>query len=336
MPKSHNHFSEAKKGLIIGFIQSGKSYREIHRLTGMSIGNISKLYKKFQKTGTVQNLKRSGRPAKVTTQIEKKVQQMISKKRDITSKEIQSKLQKDISLSDSTIRRIRKKLGYTGSKGKPIDKLSQGQKLERLRWLKKYKKSNFSGWIWSDEKPFELYKRRRLVWKAPGESVPLVSTTKYPPKVSVWAAISKKGKSDIAIWKGRQNSKKYTEILQQYLLPFINKAFKQRYIFQQDRDTTHRSRFTLQWLEKKKIRTVFTPANSPDLNPIELIWNILQARVSARNPQSEKQLIKIIKKEWALITQDEINKCINHCKSLGTQVLENEGNYCDSRRKRRT
>ena len=46
------------------------------------------------------------------------------------------------------------------------------------------------------------------------------------------------------------------------------------------------------------------PSQSPDMNPIEHLWQRLKARVSARKPTNLNNLEKIVREEWAKLNDD--------------------------------
>jgi len=46
------------------------------------------------------------------------------------------------------------------------------------------------------------------------------------------------------------------------------------------------------------------PANSPDLNPIENLWNIVKRNVEKRMPQNQKYLTGFMKEEWDAIPKN--------------------------------
>jgi hypothetical protein len=106
-------------------------------------------------------------------------------------------------------------------------------------------------------------------------------------QVHVWAAICHSGRSALHIHVGSINSEVYIECVEEALLPSLyekkwlglNKRIK--YVFQYDGASCHKSKLTLGWLRKHLPKHITAlkkgewPANSPDLSPIETLWNIL-------------------------------------------------------------
>ena len=82
--------------------------------------------------------------------------------------------------------------------------------------------------------------------------------------------------------------------------------------FQQDNAPAHRSERTRKWFNAKKIPLLQWPPQSPDMNLIESIWNVIGRRINSRNilPASLSELKLIIKEEWERISQKELEDLI--------------------------
>lgn len=50
--------------------------------------------------------------------------------------------------------------------------------------------------------------------------------------------------------------------------------------------------------EKAGVKTLNWPGNSPDLNPIENLWNSMGVKISKCKPSSIKQLEMLLEKIW--------------------------------------
>lgn len=141
----------------------------------------------------------------------------------------------------------------------------------------------------------------------------------------MYAAISRKGKSEITIWQGWQNSEMYCATLEQVLVPFIKTTHPRYHRYYHDKDTTHCSNHTKAWLEMKKIKYKYLPTNSPDLNPLEFIWWILDSRVCKHSSQTIEEYKKWICEEWANISMEEIQNVIDRLAQYLHKIIEAGG-----------
>ena len=108
--------------------------------------------------------------------------------------------------------------------------------------------------------------------------------------VMVWAGISAQGKTDLhVIDNGTLTALRYVnEILDVYVRPYAD-AVGENFILMDDNARAHRARITD---EQATIVRMEWPARSPDLNPIEHAWDMLQTAVSSRplQPASVQEL----------------------------------------------
>lgn len=184
-------------------VKSGKSYRAVAREKGIHHSTVLRIHKSFIKKKSYEKGKRSGRKSLLSTDLSTKIEKEIEKSPTITSSELKKILAPGAGPCESSLRNYRRSLGYSSSKGKPQDILTERHKVERKDYCESHKRDKFSNVLFTDEKPFELFKARRKVWRKRGSPVVHRITTKYPPKIQVWGGISKMGKTDLVIWYKR-------------------------------------------------------------------------------------------------------------------------------------
>jgi len=89
------------------------------------------------------------------------------------------------------------------------------------------------------------------------------------------------------------NAQRYIKILESKLLPFL--PIHGTRTFQQDLAPCHMAKSVEYWLLKKKIKLLDWPGNSPDLNPIKNLWELLKRRVARLTPKNMHDLTFWIK-----------------------------------------
>lgn len=242
-----------------------------------------------------------------------------------------------VNVSTHTLQQTLHEEGYYARVGKRKPFVSEPNRKIRLNWAKERLNwtSECETIIWSDESRFEVYggDGRTYVWRLPNEKYDvncLVPTFKSGRRgVMVWGCFTAHGLGPLIRVNGRQTSKDYVELLETYLLPFLDILDPDlEYTFQDDNAPIHRARIVHKWLEENQIVHLPWPAQSPDLNPIENIWDELERRVRGRIPlpTSEAELFSFLEEEWYNIDESVYHKLVSSMPDRLYAVKKAKGN----------
>ncbi|KAK3528161.1 hypothetical protein QTP86_023883, partial [Hemibagrus guttatus] len=140
----------------------------------------------------------------------------------------------------------------------------------------------------------------------------IIPTVKYGGgSVMVWGCFAASGPGRLAVINGTMNSAVYQKLLKENVRPSVcDLKLKRTWVLQQDNDPKHASKSTSEWLKKNKMKTLEWPSQSPDLNPIEMMWHDLKNVVHARKPSNVAELQQYCKYEWAKIPPQRCNRLI--------------------------
>jgi transposase len=88
----------------------------------------------------------------------------------------------------------------------------------------------------------------------------------------------------------------YKGIVENIMLPHAKRKIGRDWIFQQDNDPKHTSGLVKWAMATKKIRLLEWPSQSPDLNPIEYLWEDLD-RCKVRKPKNQNHFFEMLKEK---------------------------------------
>uniref|UniRef100_A0A3B3DJG5 Transposase n=1 Tax=Oryzias melastigma TaxID=30732 RepID=A0A3B3DJG5_ORYME len=320
MPRS-KEIQEEMRTKVTEIYQTGKGYKAISKALGLQRTTVRAIIHKWRKHGTVVNLPRSGRPPKITPRAQRQLIREVTKDPRATSKELQASLTSiKVSVHDST---IRKRLGKNGLHGrvprrKPL--LSKKNIKARLNFAKKHLDDCQDFWeniLWTDETKVELFGRcvSRYIWRKSNTAFHkknIIPTVKYGGgSVMVWGCFAASGPGRLAVIDGSMNSTVYQKVLKENVRPSVHQLkLKRSWVLQQDNDPKHTSKSTSEWLKKSKMKTLEWPSQSPDLNPIEMLWYDLKKVVHARKPSNKAELQQFCKDEWAKIPPERCKRLV--------------------------
>jgi len=178
-----------------------------------------------------------------------------------------------------------------------------------ITWWEKAEKLEF----YNDE---EDYIQRPAMPSKPRRRPTTETTDEYQARVREWEAL-RPHDAEVKVGGNHMTQKYYTERLLPVYIEAIHKARLRDagpWLFQEDGDPSHGMRKEGLARELKNanwITNLKHPAQSPDLNPIEAIWNIIKQRLRRKIFYSEEEVKEALQDEWSKITMKEVRTRIS-------------------------
>ncbi len=142
----------------------------------------------------------------------------------------------------------------------------------------------------------------------------------------IWGAMSSAGVGPLCFLKTNVTSPIYQYILEHFMLPSADQLFKDAdFIFQQDLAPAHTAKSTKSWLNNHGVSVLDWPENSPDLNHIENLWDIVKRKMRNTRPKNADELKATVKETWASIPPQQCHKLITSMPRRIETVIKAKG-----------
>ena len=149
--------------------------------------------------------------------------------------------------------------------------------------------------------------------------------------IHVWAGIALNGRTELVVLERNVTAETYAEVLRQHFVPFSTSKLDglQNCILQDDNAPPHRAASVQQWKEQLGIRTLRWPSRSPDMNPIEHVWDLIKRKIHHHNqpPQNASELRQAILDAWQELPQAVINRLVLSMSNRVAALLRARGAY---------
>lgn len=326
---------------IVALIEDGRSQRYVSRALGIPRTTVQDAWNRYLETGSCTRRAGSGRRRATTTVDDRFVVLNALRDRRSTAVQLQHRLQtaRGVEVSERTIRRRLVEGGLKSRRPATGPELLPRHRRARLEFARLH--SNWTPHQWSkvlftDESRFCLRSPdgRERVWRRPNERYTDCTISERRSfnggSVMVWAGISSEAHTELLfVENGALNAHRYVEdILHEAVVPyshFIGDGFT----LMHDNARPHVARVVTDFLDEVGIQRLNWPACSPDLNPIEHLWDQLQRGIRRRPalPETLQDLRAVLYEEFEAIPQNSLTHLIDSLPRRLNDVIRARGGH---------
>ena len=316
---------------ILGLLQAGFSQAAVARRFNVARSTVVRLVRRFGATGSAADSPRSGAP------------RVTSRRQDnyIRVRHLRNRFLNAAQIALTTI----------GTRGRPVHRmtifrrlrehgirahrpyrgplLTQRHRRNRVLFAANHRQQNWRNVVFSDESRFNLYHTdgRQRVYRRRGERFcdnTVIQHDRFGGGgVMVWGAINHNFKSRLIIIDGNLTARRYVdEIVHPVLIPRLRRQPNVNHLtFQHDNARAHTAAVTANFLQQQGVHVMDWPSISPDLNPIEHLWDELDHRLRRRQRplQTLRELRQALEQEWNNIHIATVRRL---CRSMPSRLKE--------------
>ncbi|UYV66895.1 FNTB [Cordylochernes scorpioides] len=304
------------RGMVIGLKRAGWSIRQIAADTHLGASTVHRLWRRWLEQGNVAIYRNAGATRVTLARVVRRILHTLD--HSISTRTISRRLVANGLYSCRPLRRL------------PLTPPNRRQRLEwcraRSTWMTEWHRV-----VFSDESRFCLSSdsRRVRVWPRRGERSNPAAIVERPTVrqrgIMVWGTIAYDSRSPLLRIHGTMTAQRYVDdVLRPVTLPYLQGV--PNALYQQDNARPHTARISQQALQD--VQMLLWPPYSPDLSPIEHVWDIIGRRLHALpQPRSEDELWQMVEREWRAIPQDAIRTLIDSLPRRVAACIAVRGGY---------
>lgn len=324
-------------------IENGRSYGDVADMFGKSKSTIHRNVTRWRQTGEYVRRPGQGRKRSTTAVDDRFITLQTLRNRRRTAVQTRNELEevRGTRISERTVRRRLKEVGLKSYRPKKASKLQRRHRVARLAFAREHRNWNDDQWgqvLFTDESRFcvnSIDGRERL-YRRPGEQNEQFNFT---PTVSfgggsvmVWGGICLGARTELVVIDGGAlTADRYIrDVLQDHVVPFAP-HIGANFLLMQDNARPHVARCVTDFLNQVEIPTMNWPACSPDLNPIEHVWDMLGRRLRSRIPavQNREDVRGALIEIWDNLPQEMIDNLIRSMgRRMAAVIRARGGNTC--------
>ncbi|GFV43247.1 transposable element Tcb2 transposase [Trichonephila clavipes] len=321
---SRHHIDDFMRGRIIGKIEEGRKITDVAREFDIAHSVVSRLWKSFKTTGMCSRRPGGGRVRSTAPAEDRYIVLSAKRNRRTTAQQVANQFlaASGKQISQKTVARRLRGGGLYARRPVVCVPLTRQHRTAHLQWCREHHNWTEQDWacvLFSDESRFSLSSdcRRQLIWRESGTAYRpenIQEKDRYPTcSIMVWADIMINGRTRLhVVANGTMTGQRYID---EVLLPHVRLyrgAVGDKLVFMDDNATCHRTLAVQDCLDSEGIHQLVWPARSPDLNPIENVWDALGRQVASRNypPTNKNPLIRALTEEWDKLPQQLLDNVV--------------------------
>ncbi|KAJ4446924.1 hypothetical protein ANN_13625 [Periplaneta americana] len=277
----------------VALYDDGRSVRYIANVMNMARSTTHDAIKRYRETLEYTRRPGSGRPRATNPNEDRYMVLRVLRERNLPATSVAQQFvnMHGRPISAKTVRRRLKASGLISSRPATGPRLLRMHRVERLRFANDHRDWRNGQWscvLFTDESRFNLCSPdgRERVWRRTGERFSQCWISENVPYggggVMVWAGVCTDARTALVFVKnGRLIADRYiNECLADHAVPF-GQFLDDNFVLMHDNARPHIAHAVGDYLQEMLIHVLPWPARSPDMNPIEHVWDMLGRKKDA-------------------------------------------------------